>query len=264
MHIVRANGIRLSVAVTGPAGAPAIVFSNPLGTDLRIWEPLLAHMPAARRLVRYDKRGHGLSDDGPSPITLDDHVDDLLGILDALGIDKAFVVGASLGGMIAQGIAARAPDRVTGIALIGTAHRIGTAEGWSERIRVIETGGLAAVADGTMERWFSPAYRATHADQVIGWRNLVLRGGVTGYLRSCAVLRDADIGAATQTIKVPALALCGSLDPTVPPEAARATAELIAGARFSVLDGLAHMAIVEAPDRVAAALLPFMDRPAAG
>jgi len=143
------DGVTLRFCEEGQRQSPeTLVFANSLGTDLRIWLDVIRAFRDTKRIVRYDKRGHGMSDAPDAPYSLDDHVDDLDALLEHLEIDDAIVVGVSVGGMIAQGLALKSPERVRGLVLCDTAAKIGTYDAWDERIEAIRSGGLEAIADG--------------------------------------------------------------------------------------------------------------------
>lgn len=251
MQVTKANGIHIHCAQDGDPGGRPLVFSNSLGTDLRVWDRVVAELGGEYRIVRYDKRGHGLSDAPPAPYSLDDHVDDLAGLLDAIGVREALVVGLSVGGMIAQGLGARRPDLVRGLVLCDTAHKIGTEETWQQRIDGIERGGIAALADGILERWLSERFRAEHPEETLGWRHMLVRTPVEGYLGTCAAIRDADFTEAAKSLAMPTLCVCGSEDGATTPDLVRSMAEIIPGARFELVDGAGHLPCVEAPQAVA-------------
>jgi len=149
---------------------------------LRIWLDVIRTFRDTKRIVRYDKRGHGMSDAPDAPYSLDDHVDDLDALLEHLEIDDAIVVGVSVGGMIAQGLALKSPERVRGLVLCDTAAKIVTYDAWDERIEAIRSGGLEAIADGIMERWFSSGYRNRAQGELALWRNLLVRTPIEGYI----------------------------------------------------------------------------------
>lgn len=259
LRFISAGDIVLHYAVDGPADAPALVFANSLGTDLRIWNAVAARFSAKIRIIRYDKRGHGLSGTTPAPYRLDDHVDDLAALLDALGIGAAIVCGISVGGMIAQALAVRQPERVRGLVLCDTAAKIGMPDMWNARIEAIRRGGIEVLADPIMERWLSPAFRANYPEATAGWRNMLVRTPVEGYNGTCAAIRDADLTEGSRTIRVPTLAVCGSEDGATPPDLVRATAEFIPGARFELIDGAGHLPCIEDPARVAELIEGFLE-----
>ena len=248
MRSVRANGVSLAVVETGPEHAPAIVFANSLGTDYRVFDALLHHLPPGLRIIRYDKRGHGLSEATPEPYAMDDHVSDLTGLLDALEVKSAIVLGLSVGGVIAQGFALAAPDRVRGLILMDTASRIGSDAMWNDRIAAVRAGGVEAIADAIMKRWFSPAFLADRPTDVAAYRRMLVQTSTAGYIGSCVALRDVDYRAAAPTIHMPTLVICGSEDKALPPESVEATAAAIPGAEFFKIDGVGHFPCVEAPE----------------
>jgi 3-oxoadipate enol-lactonase len=249
MRMLKANGVNLNVAVSGPEGGVAVVLAHSLGTDHRVWDGLLPHLPASVRAIRYDLRGHGVSDAPPALYSIADHVADLVAILDGLGVAAPVViVGLSIGGMIALAFAAAHAGRTRAIVLADTGYRIGTKDIWNERIDTVRTKGIEALADGAVERAFSGAYRQAHPAEVAGWRNLISRTSVEGYVGSAYALRDTDLEKEARTIRVPTLVLCGSTDPTAPPELAHATAALIPGAKTVIVTGPAHLMPTEAPD----------------
>ncbi len=258
MNVTRANGIQLHYAVEGPEDAPVIVFSNSLGTDFRVWDRLVDRFDGRYRMLRYDKRGHGLSEATPAPYAMDDHVGDLIGLLDHLKLDRVVVCGLSVGGLIAQGLAARQPERMRAMILMDTAAKIGTAEMWNERIAVIGKGGIEALADPIMERWLSAKFRAEKPEEALAWRNMLTRTPVDGYVGTSAAIRDTDLTENTARIAMPVLGIAGSEDGATPPDLVRGTIDLIEGGRFELIEGAGHLPCVEDPDRVAGLIVAFL------
>lgn len=257
MAFARLNGVVLHHEVRGPATGPVLVFSNSLGTDFRIWNDVVAALGARYRVVLYDKRGHGLSEATPTPYTLDDHVGDLSALLDHLGVTQAVVVGLSVGGMIAQGLAARRPDLVTALILMDTAHKIGTADMWDARIDTVTSKGIGAMSDAIMERWFTPAYRSPDNPDFAGYTAMLTRTTVEGYAGTCAALRDADLTQSTAALKMPVLCIVGDQDGSTPPDLVRSTAALIAGARFEIIENAGHLPCIEQPAATARLIAEF-------
>ncbi|MFD1694539.1 3-oxoadipate enol-lactonase [Roseibium aestuarii] len=256
--MMKANGLTLHYTDSGETGLPVLVFANSLGTDLRVWDRLVCHLSGRFRMVRYDKRGHGLSGATPAPYGMDDLVSDAAAVLDGLGLTKVIFVGLSVGGQIAQGLAARRPDLVRALVLMDTAHKISTPEMWNTRISAIDEGGIAALAEPILERWFSAQFRSQRADELAGWRAMLTRTPKDGYLGTCAAIRDTDFTTSTAAISVPVLCLCGSEDGSTPPELVRSTAALVAGARYVEIPGAGHLPCVEFPDTVADAITTFL------
>ncbi|HET7502449.1 MAG TPA: alpha/beta fold hydrolase, partial [Kofleriaceae bacterium] len=152
---VEIRGLVTHVAVDGPPGAPAILMIHSLGSSLRIWDAQAEALARGFRVVRYDLRGHGLTEVSAAPYALDDLAGDALAVLDALGIHAAHVAGVSIGGMIAQAVAHKAPARVTSLVLCDTAPAFPPPQTWHDRARTVRTEGLAALADGVLARWVS-------------------------------------------------------------------------------------------------------------
>lgn len=262
MKLMTANSVRLHYVDEGPSEAPALVFANSLGTDVRVWDALLDHLPAGFRTIRYDLRGHGLSDAPEGEYRMADLVGDAAGLMDRLDLRDAVFVGLSIGGVVAQGLAAARPDLVRALVLCNTAARIGTAESWRERIEAVRSRGIAAIADALLERWFSPEFRAAQPDELVGWRHMLTRTPASGYMACCAALAGADLRASTASLTLPTLAVAGSVDGSTPPDLVRATAATIAGARFEVIDGVGHIPCVEAPERLARLIGGFLEEQA--
>ena len=240
--------------IDGATSGPTVVFANSLGTDLRLWDSLLPHLPTGLRYVRYDKRGHGLSDLG-GPVTAADLADDAAALLTNLGGPVIFV-GLSIGGLIAQALAANHPDLVRAVVISNSAAKLGTAESWQARIDAVRANGLASIADAVMERWFAPAFRTSPA--VTPWRNMMIRTHADGYIAACGALAGADQTTATSALRLPTLVIAGAEDGSTPPDLVRATARLIPGAEFQIIPGTGHLPCVEDPAAYAAILIPFL------
>ena len=257
MTFARINGTLLHYRLEGRAGAPALVFVNSLGTDARIWDEVIAALSRSWLCLSYDKRGHGLSDAPQGEYSLDDHLDDLAGLLDHVGIGRPVVIGVSIGGLIAQGLALRAPERVAGLVLCCTAPRMGDAATWSARIDTARNEGLAPLADPVMERWFSPAFRAGRSTDLVGWRNLFLRTDPLGYANTCATLRDTDLTARIPQIAAPTLILAGDADLAAPLDLVR-NCTAIPGSRLEIIQGAGHIPSIEQPDELVGLVLDFL------
>jgi len=259
MRMTTLNGIRVHHDEGGdPDGSP-LVFANSLGTDLRVWDALLPHLPPCHRVIRYDMRGHGLTDAPEGEYWMGDLVADAASLMDSLGIQGATFIGLSIGGVVAQGLAAERPDLVRALVLSNTAAKIGTPDIWAERIAAVRAGGVEALADGTMTRWFSPRFHAERADELAGWRNMLTRTPVAGYVGCCAALAETDLRESTARLTLPTLAVAGSEDGSTPPDLVRETAESIAGARFEIIRGAGHIPCVETPEALGALLTGFLE-----
>lgn len=256
MPIASVNSLALHYRDDGPPDGPPVVFSNSLGTDLRLWDPLLPHLPPGLRLIRYDTRGHGLSDCPPGPYSMGMLIRDAEALLDHLQIRDAVFVGLSIGGMIAQGLAVKRLDQIRALVLSNTAARIGTAQIWDDRIAAVRNGGIEALADATLERWFSRAFRAT--PELTLWRHMLTRQPQAGYIGCAAAISGTDFYTTTAALTLPTLAIAGSEDGSTPPDLVRETADLIKGSRFELIRGAGHLPCVEAPQDYARRLTQFL------
>ncbi|MFD0979417.1 3-oxoadipate enol-lactonase [Tropicimonas aquimaris] len=256
MRMIVANGVALHVREEGdPDGAP-VVFSNSLGTDLRLWDAILPHLPAGLRIIRYDKRGHGLSDCPEGPYHLEDLVSDAEGLLEALAIRDCVFVGLSVGGLIAQSLAARRPDLIRAAVLSNTAGTMGDAAMWEARMEAIRMGGLDAVAEAVMDRWFGKSFRQDPA--VALWKNMMARTPQDGYLGCCAAIAAADLTESTSALTLPVLGIAGAEDGACPAERTAATVGSIRGARMETIPATGHLPCVEAPGSYATLLTQFL------
>src|SRR3712207_3417178 len=155
MPTIRANGVGLFYDLTGPADAPVVVFSTSVGATLEMWDPQVRALADRFRILRYDTRGHGRSEVVDRLLSMDDLADDLAGLLDALGIAKAHLVGLSLGGMTGQALAVRRPEKLASLVLMATSAYVPPAETWTQRAATVRAQGMAAIADVVMGRWFT-------------------------------------------------------------------------------------------------------------
>ena len=256
--MIDAGGVLLHVAESGPADGPALVFCNSLGTDLRLWDKVLGLLPEGLRVIRFDKRGHGLSELPGTGWGMGDLVADTAALLDALGVKDSLFVGLSIGGMIAQGLAAERPDLVRAMVLSNTGAKIGTPEMWAERVAACRAQGIEALADAVMTRWFSAAFRETRKAELAGWRNMLVRTPMEGYARCSEAIAESDLWESTVRLRLPTLAIAGSEDGSTPPDLVRETGELVPGSRFALVQGAGHLPCVEAPEVFAGHLRAFV------
>lgn len=247
---VEIDGCVLHIREDGPAHGPAILFSNSLGTDLRIWDAVVDAVSDRWRCIRMDKRGHGLSELGDAPISIERYAADALGVLDHLGIRRAAMVGVSIGGMITQASYAARPEAFAGLMMCDTAAKIGAPDMWQQRIDMVTTGGLDAMADNILERWFAPAFHRDRPVDLIGYRQMLIRTPADGYAAACAAIRDADLTAKAPAIKIPSVVVCGADDGATTPEVVSAFAAALPNARYVELPDVGHLPGIEAPDAV--------------
>lgn len=258
MEMIQLENATLHYAVDGDPGGLPVVLANSLGTDFRLWDQLLPLLPVGLRILRFDKRGHGLSSCPPGDYTMPELVADTAQLLRALEIRDCLFVGLSIGGLIAQGLAAAHPELVRAIVISNSAARVGTPQLWQERIELLRAGGIEALADSLMERWFAASFRRTRHLELAAWRNMLTRTPLEGYIGCCAAIAATDYRDSTAQLRLPAMVIAGSEDGSVPPDVARATAQLIPGTRYEVIDDSGHLPCVEHPRVYARILLEFM------
>lgn len=256
MRIATLDNLHLSWREDGDKNGLPVVFANSLGTDMRLWDKVIPKLPQGLRLIRFDKRGHGLSDCPPEPYTMDDLVADTEALLRHLRVEKCVFVGLSIGGMIGQALAARNPDLVRALVLSNTAAKMGDASAWADRITLIQSNGIESLADPIMQRWFGPEFRAT--DELIAWRNMLTRTPVAGYLGCCHAIAGTDLTPLTKSLSLPVLGISGSEDGASPPDLVKATIDLIPGAQYVEIEGAGHLPCVEKPIEYAGHLTNFL------
>lgn len=260
MQFFKNDGISIHYQLIGAAeGKPAIVFSNSLGTDFRIWRDVIVRLVGDYQIVLYDKRGHGLSDIGSSPYAMDDHISDLEALMDLLKLENAIICGLSVGGLIAQGLFHKRPELVRALILADTAARIGSDEMWNSRIESIAQNGMASLTDGVMEKWFTEDFRKDDNAEYCGYRNMFERTPEAGYVGTSVAIRDCDFTAQAKDITVPTLMIVGAEDGATPPELVLKTARLIPDARYQPIPKCGHLPCVEKPVEMTDIIKAFVE-----
>jgi len=254
------NDALIHYADEGPREGPALLLQNSLGTDFRIWGAVTAALTSRFRVVRMDKRGHGLSSaDYPAP-TMADYARDAAALLDHLGVARALVAGVSMGGQIAQELHRLRPDLVTALFLSDTAVKIGNDESWGARIAAIEAGGIASIADAILRRWFAATFRENRRAEFGGYRTMLINQPQAGYIAACRAIQATDLRAHADRIRVPTQCIVGEEDGSTPPALVKETADLIARAGFTLIAGAGHLPCIETPDVVASAIAVLAGR----
>jgi len=237
-----------------------LVLVHGVGGDGGMWDGVVAALPPRFRTIRVDLRGHGHSGLITAPCSVQDLARDVTDVMDALGVGAASIAGFSLGGLIAQAIALESPDRVNRLALVATvAGRTPEEQARSAaRIEVVREKGLAAIAAGNREFWFSDAFRRDHPDLVEARVRQFMACDPVSYLHAFAVFAKGDFVDRLGEIRAPTLVVAGEFDPAATPRMARLMHERIAGSRLEVLAGMRHALLIECPRRVAALLAGFL------
>ncbi len=258
MHMIQLDNVALHYRIQGDPGGKPIVFANSLGTDFRLWDSLFPLLPDGYKIVRFDKRGHGLSGLPSGEWSMQDLVEDTAQFLRALHIEDCLFVGLSIGGIIAQGLAASHPELVRAMVIANTGARIGTPEMWQERIDAVQAGGVEALADAIMQRWFAKSYHQKRTLEMAGWRNMLTRTPAEGYIGCSRAIAATDYREQTAKLTLPTLAIAGAEDGSTPPELVKETADLVAGSRYELIDDAAHLTCVEQTGTFARLLIRFM------
>ncbi len=258
---VRANGIDIRYADEGPKDAPAVVMSHSLSAELAMWEPQAAALRDRYRVIRYDTRGHGGSSAPEGPYTLDLLADDAIALMDALKLDKAHWVGLSMGGMIGQTLALKAPERLRSLTLADTSsgYPPEAVAGWAERIANARANGMAAGVDATIDRWFSPGFVAASPAVVDPVRAMIRATPVEGYCGCGAAIAKLNVTPRLGDIATPTLIICGEDDPGTPVAMSEIMRDGIPGAELVILPIARHLSNLEDPTGFNAALARFLD-----
>jgi 3-oxoadipate enol-lactonase len=257
LQSARVGAVDVAYRLEGRAGAPVVVLVHGLLTDHRVWNAVAARLAPSLRVLRHDLRGHGRSSAPPPPCSMQALGEDTVGLLDALGLERVHLVGSSLGGMLAQQVAARHGHRLLSLTLANTAAVQPAAAAWQARIDLVRREGVAAIADGTLQRWFTPEFTARAGAEVARMRAILCETSTAGYVGCAEAVRDlAQLDLLAQ-IHVPTLVVAGSRDEATPPVLSVQLAEGIAGARLVSLEA-AHQCALEQPEAFCDAWLDFV------
>ncbi|MFO1088710.1 MAG: 3-oxoadipate enol-lactonase [Hyphomicrobiales bacterium] len=239
------DGTRLFYRVEGPEDRPALIFSNSLACDHGMWQEQANALRRMYRIVRYDQRGHGASDCAKGgSVTIEDLGRDVLTLADVLRIPTFSFCGISMGGATGQWLGANANDRLEKLVLANTASVFGTPEMWNERIAAIEANGMAAIADASIDRFFSPPFRESDPVAVGAIRAMIEGTDPRGYAAMGRMMATLDLRPLLKRIAAPTLVISGSDDPSTPPERGQFIAGEIADARHVMLS-CRHLSNVE-------------------
>lgn len=255
--ITTGDGCKLAYRWDGLEDAPIVVLSNSLGTDLSMWDELVAKLQGEFRFLRYDTRGHGGSDAPGGSYGLDRLGRDVVELMDVLDVDRVFFCGLSLGGMIAQWLGIRAESRLRSLAIVNSSAFMGQASAWDMRIDLVREKGMATIADAILERWFTLPFLAQNGPAVQAAKKVLLATDPHGYAGCCAAVRDMDMRPMLPLINVPSLIVAGEHDPATPKSHSEELAAKIRGARLRSVPS-AHLSSVELPDMLAEILLDWL------
>jgi|SRR6185369_7617746 len=251
------DGCPINVEVSGREGAPALMLSNSLGTDLHMWDHQAPEFEKHFRLIRWDRRGHGKSGATKGPYNFGLFGRDVINILDTLGIKKTHWCGLSMGGMDGQWLGANAADRMDKLILANTNFYYADKGPWADRSKAVRENGLAHIVGMNMERWFTKGFIQSNPQAIARMTKMFLESNLEGYIACVEAVRDMDFRESNPTITRPTLVIVGKHDPATPPAAGEHIANTIKGAKLVALDA-AHISNVEQPKAFTEAALNFL------
>ncbi len=258
---VKANGIELHVKISGNAGAPCITFVTGITNDHTLWDDQVEELSADYRLIRIDSRGHGFSQSTPAPYSLKTIVTDVVGVWDALGIERSAISGLGLGGVVAAETALTHSGRVSGVVPVSCRARMVPQYGamWPPLIEMAKAQGVGAIVEATLARWFSEGFRAANPAVIERMRSAILRTTLDGYLGCIEALLELDWADRLASFQMPVMYVSGELDKVgAPPEVMQAMCDATPGATHSILPGATHISVVSNPRAFNQAMLRFL------
>ncbi len=258
--MIKTNGIEMNYELSKEKDAPVVVLSHSLACSMVMWQPQLEVLESHFRVLRYDMRGHGKSEANEGAYTLEQLAADVIGLLDALELDRVHFVGLSIGGMIGQCLALNYADRLQTLALCDTAAIIPEEAKplFEERIRRARDQGMEALVEETLERWFTQPYLKQNSPEVERIRNQILATPVAGFIGCSKAILGLNYVERLSQIKMPTLIIVGEDDPGTPVAASDAIHQRIQNSKLVVLPSAAHLCNIEQTDAFNAALLPFL------
>ncbi|MDU8358705.1 3-oxoadipate enol-lactonase [Pseudomonas syringae group sp. J309-1] len=250
----------LHYQLDGPQGAPVLLLSNSLGTNLSMWDSQMPVFTEHFQVLRYDTRGHGQSLVTEGPYSIEQNGRDVLALLDALQLPSVLFCGLSMGGLIGQWLAINAPQRVQRLVVCNTAAKIGTPDVWNPRIETVLRDGKAAMQalrEASIARWFTPGFAKAEPQRVEPVVDMLAQTSPQGYAANCAALRDADFREQISAITLPVLVVCGTQDAVTTPADGRFLTEHIAGAEYAEFHA-AHLSSIEAGSEFGERVVTFL------
>ena len=200
-----------------------------------------------------------MSEGSRTLLNIGDYAHDVIGLMDALSIQKAVIVGLSIGGVIGQYLAVHHADRIEKLVLINTAPKIGTADTWDLRINKVKNDGIPSITEGVMKVWFSENFHQNRPNELMGYANMLTNSPIEGYIQACEALKSNDLTVEITYITIPTLCIAGSVDGSTPSELVKAMADKIPNAQYIEIEGVGHIPCVETPSIVAAHILNFIN-----
>ena len=256
---IKVGELDVTYRFDGPADRPVLLMSNSLMSNLTMWDPTVPALADRFRILRYDTRGHGQTTVTPGPYSIGMLADDAVGLLDALGIRQAHIMGLSMGGMIAQQIGARYPDRALSLLLCDTASEMPPRTMWEERLAIARSQGISGLVDGTIKRWFTAPFIERAPQEIAKVREMILGTPVEGYMNCAGAVRDMAQTTMLLKIKAPTLVITGRQDPACTVEQSTVLHRMIDTSRMIVIEDAAHLSNIEQPTVFNREIRNFLD-----
>jgi 3-oxoadipate enol-lactonase len=256
---IKANGITINYEVDGPEGAPWLILSNSLATNLHMWDPQADALSKSLRVLRYDQRGHGSTEAPAGPYTFELLIADAVALMDALNIQRAHFGGLSMGGATALGFAQQHPGRLDKVIVCDSPCQSTpqSSQQWRERIAIAEKEGMEPLVEATVGRWFPPDVLKANPSYLDKVRTMVRTTPVNGFIGCAAALADHNYAGAVATVTRPVLFICGEKD-GVTPAAMRKMSEALPGSRYVELPGAGHISNLDQPQGFTGAIRDFL------
>ncbi len=256
---IKVGELDVTYRFDGPADRPVLLMSNSLMSNLTMWDLTVPALADRFRILRYDTRGHGQTTVTPGPYSIAMLADDAIGLLDALGIRQAHIMGLSMGGMIAQQIGARYPDRALSLLLCDTASEMPPRSMWEERLTIARSQGISGLVDGTIKRWFTAPFIERAPQEIAKVREMILGTPVEGYMNCAGAVRDMAQTTMLLKIKAPTLVITGRQDPACTVEQSTVLHRMIDTSRMVVIEDAAHLSNIEQPTVFNREIRNFLD-----
>ncbi len=253
-------GETFNVLIEGDENKEILMLSNPMGTNLHLWDPQIPAWAEHFRVVRYDLRGHGASVANQGPYSVEGLGRDALAIMDALGIERVHWLGLSMGSVVGLWLLVHARERIGRAVLASTAAQIPGPDLWNNRIQSARDTGMNGVATTAAERWFTKTFRDANPEKVEAVMEMVRTTSLHGYLAALAAIRDMDMREAIRSIANKVLVIAGRHDPSTPPGMGALVASSIEGAKFVTLEA-SHMSNIEDEANFTEAVVDFLTAP---
>ena len=260
MPTIQANGINVNYSLEGPIDATMVTLSNSLLSNYTMWDAQMPVLTEKYRVLRYDTRGHGGTEVTQGPYSFERLTEDAYALHQSLGIEKTHFVGLSMGGMIGELLAVRHPDLLLSVTLCDTTSKMPHPEIWDGRIEAAQSGGVEAVVEGTLERWFTPAIHEKNPNEIERIATMIRGTKTAGFIANCQAIKAMDQTGILKEIRTPTMIIVGAEDPATTPDMSRIIHAEIVGSELAILPNASHLANVEQPDAFNDVLMAFLSK----